>query len=142
MLRFPKSCLSVRTAEITKYQYRLAKTHSPTPCFVPVFRRQEKEGSRLNRANQACFLEFSQVSLYVRKCLLRVYFVVRGNPIRQLRCRMPVFKESPEASAYRIEGINRIEIANTLTNWYNYRLTSDFAGNDGRISGMANRCRI
>jgi hypothetical protein len=55
---------------------------------------------------------------------------------------MPVFEETPEASADSIEGVDRIKITNALADGDNYRLTSNFAGNEGRIPGVANRCRI
>jgi hypothetical protein len=57
-----------------------------TLSFVPFERHAEKEGDRLNCANQTDFLEFRQVALHVCKGLFRVHFVMRGNPIRQFLC--------------------------------------------------------
>ena len=57
-----------------------------------MFRHNEKEFDRLNRTNQAYFLEFSEIALNVCQCLLRIHFVLSGDPIREFLRRMPLFE--------------------------------------------------
>jgi hypothetical protein len=67
---------------------------------------------------------------------------VRYNPIRQFLNGMTTFEQAPQASANRIEGVNGIEIPDTLANGNNDCFTSNIAGDYGRIPGMADRRRI
>jgi hypothetical protein len=55
---------------------------------------------------------------------------------------MTLFEQAPQASTDRIERVDGIEIPHTTANGYNDRLTSDFAGDDGRVPSVANRCHI
>jgi hypothetical protein len=55
---------------------------------------------------------------------------------------MTALEQAPQASANRIEGVNRIEIPYTPANGNDDRFTSNIAGNYGRIPGVADRCRI
>jgi hypothetical protein len=116
-----------------------SETHTATLLFRARLKACEKEGDALTYANQADFLEFSQIALNVYKSLLRIHFVMLGNPIRQFLSCGAMFEKLPQAFADRIEGVNGIEIPHTTANRYNYRFTSDFARNDCRVPSVADR---
>lgn len=98
--------------------------------------------ARLDRAKQADFLEFSEIRLNVVKGLIHIYCVVHGNPIRQFLCCLTLLEKLPQAFTERIERVDRVKVPHAPANRNNNRLASNFAGDDGRIAGQADRCRI
>ena len=96
----------------------------------------------LDRSNQPDLTKFREVALDILKRLRLFHLIVRGNPDRQLfRCSL-FFQQLPQALPYRIEGVNRVEIADSSRDWHDDRLSRDIPGDYRRVPDVSDVSRI